>query len=150
MAQNANATVKTNGWGVSVEYLLPANFSLNGNVYSDQVSDQPSDPNFVSYFNTPKTRLNVGLNNSGFGDKNKWGFSVQYRWQDQFLYQGSFAVGQVPAYGTVDGMISYKLPEIKSLIKLGASNVFNHYYINGFGNAQVGGLYYISFGYNVL
>jgi outer membrane receptor protein involved in Fe transport len=150
VAQNANATVKTNGWGVSLEYLLPGNFSLNTNVFSDQVSDQPSDPNFVSYFNTPKTRFNAGLNNSGFGHKNKWGFSVQYKWQDQFLYQGSFAVGQVPAYGTVDGMISYKLPEIKSLIKLGASNVFNHYYINGFGNAQIGGLYYISFGYNVL
>lgn len=149
VAQNATGTVKTNGWGVSAEYLLPANFSVSGNVFSDKISDQPTDPNFISYFNTPKTRINFGFNNSGFGNKNKFGFSVAYKWQDSFLYQGSFAVGQVPAYGTLDGMVSYKLPEIKSLIKLGASNVFNKYYINGFGNAQIGGIYYISFGYNV-
>jgi len=149
VAQNASGTVKTNGWGLSLEYLLPANFFVTGNVYSDQVSDQPSDPNFVSYFNTPKTRINLGFGNTGFGYKNRLGFSATYRWQDGFLYQGSFAVGQVDAYGVVDGMISYKLTEIKSLIKIGATNVFNHYYYNGFGNSQIGGLYYISFGYNV-
>ena len=149
VAQNASGTVKTNGWGLSLEYLLPANFFVTGNVYSDQVSSQPSDPNFVSYFNTPKTRINLGFGNTGFGYKNRLGFSATYRWQDGFLYQGSFAVGQVDAYGVVDGMISYKLTEIKSLIKIGATNVFNHYYYNGFGNSQIGGLYYISFGYNV-
>ena len=149
VAQNATGTVKTKGWGVSVEYLLPANFNFTGNLYSDQVSDQPTDPNFVSYFNTPKTRFNLGLNNTGFGPKGKYGFGVVYKWQDAFFYQGSFACGQVPAFGVVDAMVSYKLPEIKSLIKLGATDIFNTHYINGFGNANVGGLYYISFGFNV-
>ncbi|OIR13187.1 TonB-dependent receptor SusC precursor [mine drainage metagenome] len=149
VAQNADGTVKTNGWGVSVEYLLPHNYNVNANIYSDQVTDQPSDPNFVSYFNTPKTRFNLGLSNSGFGPKGKYGFGVIYKWQDAFLYQGSFAVGQVPAFGVVDAMVSYKLSDIKSLIKVGATNLFNTHYINGFGNANVGGLYYISFGYNV-
>ncbi|HEX3024456.1 MAG TPA: TonB-dependent receptor [Chitinophagaceae bacterium] len=149
VAQNATGTVKTNGWGVSVEYLLPHNFNINANLYSDQVTDQPSDPNFVSYFNTPKTRFNLGLNNTGFGPNGKYGFGVVYKWQDAFFYQGSFAVGQVPAFGVVDAMISYKLSDIKSLIKVGATNLFNTHYINGFGNANIGGLYYISFGYNV-
>ncbi len=149
VAQNATGTVKTNGWGLSLEYLLPANFFATGNVFSDQVSSQPSDPNFISYFNTPKTRLNLGFGNSGFGPKNRFGFSATYKWQDGFFYQGSFAVGQVGSFGTVDGMISYKLTEIKSLIKIGATNVFNQYYYTGFGNPQIGGLYYISFGYNV-
>lgn len=149
VAQNADGTVKTNGWGASVEYLLPANYSVSANVYSDQISDQPSDPTFVSYFNTPKTRLNLGLSNSGLSCNPRIGFNVTYRWQDSFNYEGTFAVGQVPSAGVVDGMISYKFPAIKSLVKVGASNVFNHYYINGLGNAQVGGIYYVSFAYNV-
>ena len=149
VAQNANGTVNTSGWGVSLQYLLPSNFSITGNLFSDVVNSQPSDPNFLSYFNTPKLRYNLGFNNSGFGYKNRFGFGVAYKWQQSFYYQGSFACGQVPSYGTVDGMISYKLPNIKSLIKLGASDALNKYYINGYGNSQVGGLYYVSFAYNV-
>jgi hypothetical protein len=30
---------------------------------------------FVSYFNTPKYRMNLALNNSGFGKDNRYGFS---------------------------------------------------------------------------
>jgi outer membrane receptor protein involved in Fe transport len=144
---NSTDDIKTNGWGASVEYLLPGNFNLNANVYQDQVSDAPVG--FITYFNTPKTRFNLGFSNSGFLYNNRIGFGITYRWQDAFTYEGSFAIGTVPSYGTVDGMVSYKLPQIKSLIKLGATNLFNHYYYNGFGNAQIGGLYYISFGYNV-
>ena len=104
---------------------------------------------FVSYFNTPKYRTNIALNNSGFGKDKLFGFSLIYRWVDKFTYEGTFAVGDMPAYGTLDGMVSYKLPAIKSLIKLGATNITNNYYRTGFGNPQIGGLYYISFGYNV-
>jgi hypothetical protein len=46
--------------------------------------------------------------------------------------------------------VSMKLPNLhNSLIKLGASNLLNNYYTNAIGNSQVGGLYYLSFGYNV-
>ena len=149
VAQNATGTVNTSGWGLSGEYLLPSNFSVSANIFSDVVNSQPSDPNFISYFNTPKYRVNVGLSNSGFGYKNRFGFGVAYKWQDSFYYQGSFACGNVDAFGTIDAMVSCKIPKIKSLVKLGASNLLNHYYTNGYGNSQVGGLYYISFGYNV-
>lgn len=35
------------------------------------------------------------------------------------------------------------------MIKLGGSNIFNHYYKNAYANPEVGGLYYVSFGYNL-
>ena len=87
--------------------------------------------------------------NSGFGKDGRYGFNITYRWVDSFNYEGTFAVGQVPSYKTVDAMVSYKLPSIKSLIKVGGTNIFNKYYYNGFGNVQIGGLYYVSFGWNV-
>lgn len=144
---NAPGTVDVKGWGASLEYLLPKNFSINANLYSDVIGDLPAG--FVSYFNTPKYRFNAGFANNGFGKDNRFGFNVTYRWVDTFNYEGTFAVGEVPSYTTMDAMISYKLPAIKSLIKVGGTNIFNKYYTNGFGNVEIGGLYYVSFGWNV-
>lgn len=147
ISTNAPGSVDVKGWGASLEYLMPKNFSVNANLYSDVIGDLPAG--FVSYFNTPKYRFNAGFSNSGFGKDNRYGFNVTYRWVDSFNYEGTFAVGQVPSYSTVDAMVSYKLPSIKSLIKVGGTNIFNKYYYNGFGNVQIGGLYYVSFGWNV-
>jgi outer membrane receptor protein involved in Fe transport len=147
ISTNAPGDVNVNGWGASVEYMMPKNFNLTANLYSDVIGDLPAG--FVSYFNTAKYRANVGFNNTGFGKDNRFGFNIMYRWVDTFFYQGTFAEGQVPSFSTVDAAVSYKLPSTKSLIKIGGTNIFNRYYINGFGNAQIGGLYYISFGWNV-
>ncbi len=144
---NAPGTVDVNGWGASAEYLLPKNFSINANVYSDVIGDLPAG--FISYFNTPKTRFNAGFGNSGFGKDNRFGFNVLYRWVDTFMYEGTFVSGQVPSYSTVDAQVNYKFLKSKSILKIGGSNILNKYYVNGFGNAQIGGLYYISFGWNV-
>jgi hypothetical protein len=144
---NAPGSVEVTGWGASAEYLLPKNFSVNANVYSDVIGDLPAG--FVSFFNTPKMRFNGGFGNSGFGKDNRFGFNVLYRWVDSFLYEGTFAQGQVPSYSTVDAQVNYKFPKSKSILKFGGTNIFNKYYYNGFGNVQIGGLYYVSFGWNV-
>lgn len=91
----------------------------------------------------------MAFNNSGFGKGDRFGFSVVYRWTDTFRYEGTFGAGEMPAVRTVDAMVSYKLPATKSLIKVGATNLFNKYYRTGWGNPQIGGLYYVSFGWNV-
>ncbi len=148
VAVNTPGNVNTSGWGASVEYLLPHNFSVSGNLYHDQIGALPTG--FVAYFNTPKYRVNMALNNSGFGKDNRYGFSVVYRWTNTFFYEGTFAVGQLPFTRTVDAMVSYKLPSTKSMIKIGGTNIFNKYYRTGFGSAQIGGLYYVSYAYNIL
>ncbi len=147
IAVNAPGNVKTNGWGASVEYLLGNNYAFSGNLYSDMIGDLP--PGFISYFNTAKYRTNLTFSNTGFGKDKRFGFNVVYRWSDSFKYEGTFATGTVPSIKTMDAMVSYKLPATKSLIKVGATNLFNKYYRTGFGNPQIGGLYYVSFGWNV-
>lgn len=144
---NSANKVNTYGYGIGLNYLLTNNFSIDANVSSDMI-DNP-DPTFATYWNTPKFRGNIGLSNTGFGYNKLFGFNVQYRWQDKFYTQADFKQGDVSAYGTVDAQISYKLTEARSLIKLGATNLTNHYYKSLFGNPSIGGLYYISFGYNV-
>ena len=147
VSMNQTSDVSTSGWGASVEYLMAKNFSVSGNMYSDKIG--PVESGFIPYFNTPKIRRNIAFNNSGFGPKNLLGFNLTYRWIDAFHYEGTFATGDLPAYETFDAMLSLKLPKTKSLIKIGATNMFNRYYRTGFGNPQIGGLYYMSFGWNV-
>ena len=144
---NAPSKVKTYGFGLSLDYRLPAGFIINSNVSSDNLKDVPAG--FNAYFNSPKYRANLGFGNSGFGNKKRFGFNVSYRWQDAFYYEAEFANDNLPAIHTVDAQFSIKLPSTKSIIKLGANNLLNQYYVNAAANSIVGGLYYVSFGYNV-
>jgi hypothetical protein len=144
---NSPDKVKTFGFGASVDYRLPKNFSIGANIASDNLTNVPD--NFVAYFNAPKYKLNANFSNSGFGPKNRLGFTVAYRYQQALLYEGDFATGNLPEVHTVDAQFSFKLPKTKSIIKFGANNLLNSYYYNAIGNSQIGGLYYMSFGYNV-
>ena len=144
---NTTEKVNTQGWGLSAEYLLPHNFAVNGNVYMDEIKNVPDG--FVSYYNTPKLRTNIGFSNTGILYQKRIGFSLQYRYQDGFVYESDFGKSDVTSFATLDAQINYKFPSIKSMIKIGGTNVTNHYYTNGYGLPSIGALYYASFAYNV-
>ena len=142
---NTSTPVKAVGYGIGFEYNLYKKYVASANAFSDKLQDLPSG--FISFFNTPKYRYNLGFSNSEA--YKGWGFNINYRWQDKVNWEGTFGSGEVPSYGTVDAMLSYKVTNIKSLIKIGATNLWNNYYRSAFGNPQVGGLYYVGFAYNV-
>ncbi len=144
---NVNGNVNTYGFGLGLTYSLPHNFLIEGNISSDHLDNVPAG--FIAGFNTPAFRAGGSLSNTGFGKQNRFGFNVTYRWQDKINYEGDFANGVVPAYQTVDAQVSYKFFDPKVLLKIGATNILNQYYINGFGNPSIGGLYYVSIAYNV-
>jgi len=143
---NTTSKVKTYGFGLSLDYRLPAGFIVSGNFSSDNLKD---DGGFRSSFSTPKYRTNFSLANNGFGAGKRLGFNVTWRWQDAFYYDGDFGNGNIPASSTVDAQVSYKVPNTKCALKIGANNLLNQYYVNGIGNSIVGGLYYVAFAYNV-
>ena len=147
ISTNAPGEVTVKGWGASADFLLPKNFTIGANLYSDEIGDLPAG--FVSYFNTSKYRANLTFANSGFGTNNRYGFNLVYRTVSDFFYEGTFGTGQMPGYKTLDGQISYKFPAIKSMVKVGGTNLLNKYYRTGWGNPSIGGLYYVSFAYNV-
>ncbi len=49
----------------------------------------------------------------------------------------------------LDAQFSYKLIKAHSKIKIGATNLTNRYYYTGFGSPAIGGVYYVTFAYNV-
>ena len=144
---NSSAKIKTYGFGIGLDYKLPYNFSVGVNLASDNLKDVPS--NFIASFNSPKYKVNASVGNTGFGKNKVFGFNVAYRWQEGFYFQGDLANGNLPSLQILDAQVSYKLPKSKSVFKLGANNLLNQYYYNAVGNSYVGGLYYMSFGYNI-
>jgi len=146
---NSDTKVKTWGMGMSVDYKMVKNYALFFNAYTDKLTNVPSG--FEAGFNTPPYRVNAGFGNSGLGKKQRVGFNFNFRWQEAFFYEGGgFANGNVKSYTTLDAQVNYKLPKIKSMFKLGGTNITNKYYQTAFGNPSIGGLYYVSFAYNIL
>jgi outer membrane receptor protein involved in Fe transport len=142
---NVKEPVKSYGWGLGLVYKAYKEYTVNANVYSDKLTDMPAG--VIAFFNTPEIRYNLGLSNENV--YKNIGFNVILKWQGKINWEGTFGTGEIPAYTTLDAQVSYKIPSIKSMIKLGGSNLTNQYYRSAFGNPQIGGLYYISLGYNV-
>jgi outer membrane receptor protein involved in Fe transport len=147
VSTNSANKVSTYGFGVSLDWLLENNFSINVNASSDHIHNP--DSTFTTYWNTPDFRFNIGFSNTGFGHQKRFGFSILYRWQDSYYTESDFRQGNVKAFGTVDAEINYKLMDIRSMIKIGATNLLDHYYISQFGNPAIGGMYYVSYAYNI-
>ena len=144
--QNSLSEIKAQGWGFSADYRFRGNYSLYGNIFSDILQDVPAGE--ITFFNAPKYRWNIGLRNENFW-KNI-GFNVVVKWQDNNYYEGTFVTGTLPYFTWVDAQVSYHVPKTKSLFRIGGTNIGNSYYRTGFGSPYVGGLYYISYGYNIL
>lgn len=138
---NSAESVKSYGVGLGLTYNLPSNFVLNGNWnYAD--FDANEGPEFRANFNTPKNKFSVGVGNRKLA--RNLGFNVNYRWQHSFEWQSSYGIWQVPEFGVVDAQVSYKLSPIKTIIKVGGTNIGGGDYRTNLGAPFVGQQYYIS------
>jgi len=145
---NSDETVKAQGWAVSAEYLLDKGYTVGGNISWNELTNQDEliQNGFTTFFNTPEWRYNLKFSNRKVTDR--LGFNVQYRWQDAFFWESSFGQGVVPAFGSLDAQVSYKIPDLKSIVKIGGSNITNERYTTSFGNPRIGSLYYIAISFD--
>ncbi len=140
---NAEGEVTSYGGAFGLDYII-GKFNLTGSISYNEIGNLPS--NYINDFNTPKIRYNLGLGNREIA-KNL-AFNLNYRWQDEFFWNSSFAAGTVPSYGNLDGQVNLKIPSVKSMIKIGASNLLNNYYFTSYGNPSIGAMYYVGFTFN--
>jgi iron complex outermembrane recepter protein len=144
---NSQEQVTAQGAALGLTYSLPRGFTVGGN-YTWSKFIAGFDENNQNDFNTPEHKYNINFGNRKLTDK--LGFNITYRWQDAFRWESSFAVGDVPSYGTFDAQISLKLPELKSVIKVGGSNLFGDPYIQSLGGPNIGSIYYVSLSFDEL
>lgn len=147
---NIDRKLTAQGAAIGLEYSLPKGYKLGGNYNWNSLSDaeQLAADGFLAEFNTPEHKYNITFGNRKVTDK--LGFNVAYRWQDQFLWESSFAQGIVPAIGTVDAQVSYRLKDLKSVLKVGGSNLTNERYVLNYGGPTIGAIYYISLTFDEL
>ncbi|MBS4071068.1 MAG: carboxypeptidase-like regulatory domain-containing protein [Algoriphagus sp.] len=153
MPVNRTEVIRSWGWALGADYKLPKNYSIRGNVSYNTLSnlDELAETGFQPSFNTPEYRYVINFANREIA-KNL-GFAVSYRWQGEFAWQSSFVAPAVssqqlsvmPAFGTFDAQMSYKLKSLKSIVKVGGTNLFNSTgYRQAWGNPTVGTMYFVS------
>lgn len=165
--------IYVNGWGLGLEYGLGKGYTLSAN-YANQVGTiTPKDAagNTLkdafgdeivkrkmsnaevaqvgrNFFISPENRYNISIANPKV--TKRLGFTVSYRWTDKMWVEQGTTQGDtwLPSWNSVDASVSLKVPSIKSVVKVGGSNIFNQYYSQGYGLAQIGGLYYVSINFD--
>ncbi len=138
---NLDQTVKSRGAVLGVDFSLPNNFVLGTNYnWNELITDR--NGGFIFDFNTPEHKVNVSFGNRRL--TNNLGFNVTYRWQEEFDWTSSFANGTVPSVSTVDAQISYRVPDLKSIVKVGGSNITNNRHFLNYGGPNLGAIYYVS------
>ncbi len=149
---NRKEVIKSWGWALGMDYKLARGYSLGGNVSYNTLSnlDELAETGFQPSFNTPEYRYVLNFANREIA-KNL-GFALAYRWQGEFAWQSSFVnapvstqqLSVIPAYGAFDAQLSYKLKSMKSILKVGGSNLFSGGYTQAWGNPTVGTMYFVS------
>ena len=131
--------------GISTKVFGDFDFGLNY-TYSKFDFDQDTDPDYEAGFNTPEHKIKASFGNTNLFEN--FGFNINYRWSDEFLWESSFADDMVDARSVVDAQVNYTIPKWKSVIKLGGANIGGKEYYSAPGVGKIGSQYYISWTLN--
>lgn len=134
---NSKSEITSTGFGLGVSKKVYQDFEAGINYnYAEFKFNQASDPSFEPGFNTPKHRIKASLGNAKLFKK--FGFNMNVRWNTAYLWQSSFVDGYVPENTVFDAQINYTIPKMKSVIKVGATNLFGKDYIQVLGAGAIG------------
>ena len=146
VAANAQDIVTTQGFSVGLNYFLDNGITFNGNYSWNVLNTQTDDP-IIPAFNTPEHKFNIGVTGRdvSIGKLKHIGFSVNYKWIEGFLFEGSPQfTGFINTYDLLDAQINRRFDRINSVIKLGASNILNNKVYQVYGGPRIGRLAYLS------
>ena len=140
---NSDSDISSYGLGIGLSKKVLNGFDLGFNYsYAKFEEAGGSDPDFEAGFNTPEHKVKVQFGKTDLF--NNFGFNVNYRWQDEFLWQSSFYDGMVDARSVVDAQINYTIPSMSSVVKLGGANLGGKEYFSAPGVGATGSQFYLS------
>ena len=156
VAANAEDIVTTQGFSIGSNYYFGQYFALNGNYSWNVLNTQTDDP-IIPAFNTPEHKFNVGVSGRNIpvnflgGNVKDIGASVNYKWVDSFIFEGSPQfTGPIQSYGMLDAQFNFTVSNINTTFKVGASNLLNNEVFQVYGGPRIGRLAYVSATYNIV
>jgi hypothetical protein len=143
---NSDENINSYGATVGVDTKL-GNFDLGVNyTYAELDIDEVKLADFRTNFNTPKHKVKASFGNPELFTN--FGFNVNYRWSDSYFWEASFADGDIPSFTVLDAQLNYAVPSIKSIFKVGGSNILGDEYFTAVGTGNIGSIYYVSWTIN--
>lgn len=144
---NSLADINSYGAGIGVVTKLFGDFDFGVNyTYAKLDFDESEDPGFETNFNTPEHKVKASFGNLNLF-KN-FGFNLNWRWNDVYLWESTFADGFIPNRNLFDAQVNLTVPSIKSTFKVGGSNIFGEEYVSAPGAGTIGAQYYVSWTIN--
>ncbi|RXR34134.1 TonB-dependent receptor [Flavobacterium piscinae] len=139
---NTDIEIKSLGFGLGLSTKIYKDFEIGANYnYAEFSFDQALDPSFEAGFNTPKHRVKGSLSN----DKlfKNFGFNVSARWNSEYLWQSTFVDGIIEEATVIDAQINYAIPKLKTIVKVGATNLGGQEYIQVLGAGAIGQQFFV-------
>ncbi len=144
---NSAADINSYGASIGLTASLFNGFTVGLNyTYAKFDFDQSTDPDFEAGFNTPEHKVKFQ-----FGKEElfkNFGFNVNVRWQDEYLWESAFHDATIDSRTVIDAQINYSMPKLKSVFKLGGANLTGNEYFSAPGVGAIGSQYYISWTIN--
>jgi len=151
ISANAASTVTTQGFSAGGNYYLGEHYTISGNYSWNVLNKKGTDDPIIPAFNTPEHKFNLGFAARNmpiniFGARtDDFGFSVNYKWIEGFLFEGSPQfTGAIPTYDLVDAQVNWTARRLGLTIKAGATNLLNKRQYQTYGGPAIGRLAYIS------
>ena len=139
---NSKNTYRNYGAALGFLYNFYQRYSFSGNVNYNNIKELDVKDIFVTGFNTPVWSTNLSFSNREVF-KNV-GFAIAWKWQDSFVWESPLVNGNIPSFQTIDAQVSFKLPSVKSQLKIGGANLLNKRHIEYAGGPTIGAIYYMA------
>ncbi len=144
---NSAADISSYGATIGLNTKIFDGFNVGLNyTYSKFDFDQSSDLDFEAGFNTPEHKLKFQFGKSELF-KN-FGFNFNVRWQDEYYWESSFHDTMIDARTVLDAQVNYRIPHLKSVIKLGGANLGGQEYLSAPGVGAIGSQFFMSWTIN--
>lgn len=119
---NSAADINSYGASIGLNTKILNGFDLGLNyTYAKFDFDRASDPDFEPSFNTPEHKVKLQFGKPDLFEN--FGFNINLRWQDEYLWESTFMDATIEGRTVLDAQINYSIPSIKSVFKLGGANL---------------------------
>lgn len=139
---NAKNEYTNYGSSLGLTYNFYRKFTFVGNVSYNNITQNKQKDVFVTGFNTPNWASNLSIGNREI--VKNFGVNMMWKWQQGFLWESPLVNGAVATFNTFDAQVTYRIPQNKISIKLGATDLLNKNYVQYAGGPTLGALYYVA------
>jgi outer membrane receptor protein involved in Fe transport len=144
---NTDEDIQSIGVGVGLSKKMFGNYDLGLSYnFAEFKFDKEKAAGFEASFNTPKHRVKASVGNEKLF--NNFGFNLSARWNSEYIWESTMVDGVIESATVVDAQVNYSISSLKSLLKLGATNIGGQEYIQVLGAGAIGQQVYLSWTFN--